>query len=179
VNDFLNWLDASKLAIIVGGVATVVGGLGGSRIAARNARETVKQQHDLAVIDDERHERKSLYVDLLAYLVRCNVPISDTFPMFGGQLRGSQEDLPSWPSDDSLFALEARIAAFASQAVRDLVEDWLEFRGHFLALAGIIRDGHETDERLKLDDVRKTLFELCDKLKLQVNAELAPEPSPN
>lgn len=121
--------------------------------------------------DEQRRDRKQLYVEILTFLAKCNATIRSTKPVFAF---AGAPDPPQWPNDDSLHTLEARVAAFGSNEVRELMGKWLGVRSQFINDAITLdlqvppRDAWE-----EIEAHRKELFELYAKIKDRINVELA------
>jgi len=82
----------------VDGLATVSSALG-SQIFQGRTPETIARQHNLDLADDRRKDRKAVYVDLAAFLLRCNLTIDAACPLLAAS---DARNRPRWPEDQGL-----------------------------------------------------------------------------
>jgi hypothetical protein len=78
------------------------------------ATQRSRHEKELAAIDRVQRRRESAYVDLLAYVFRIRDYVVRTRPIFKAS---GDPDAPTFPAEDELRGLEARIAAHGSRAV--------------------------------------------------------------
>jgi len=107
-------LDVAFAGVVTAGVVGVLAPLISWRIALGN------QQHQRDLVRDERiyASRSKVYEDLLVYLHRNMLVVRRTHPV-----TGPQPPPPKPLDDDELLRLQARVAAFGSQAVLDLLTE--------------------------------------------------------
>jgi hypothetical protein len=130
VNAGSDWVSA---AIAIGG--TALGGVLGWLGSRSSQERSIKAQTSAAEEDRRQQRRADAYLRLLAWLWRAKTQLMRTLPQFGIGL-----EAPAGLTLEETTDLEAHVAAFASDEVRNLYDLWWRDYGGFLINAGALQE---------------------------------------
>lgn len=136
-------------AVVVGAFVGTLGGLGGALIATRSSRL-------LAQDEWAQRRRGDTYVELIDFINRSNERARSK------QQRikiGEANPPPELFSDDELFRLQARVEAYASFEVTDVLKGWMSARGEFFGHWNAIKLKQEFGVPQDLSDDYRALHE--------------------
>jgi hypothetical protein len=127
--DSANWIALAAVASV-----TLVGVVGPIITGVQQRRA----EHEKHV----RDRRADVYIDMLAWLEQARVSMERTYPSIG-----SLPEPPAPPTEQEQWMLNARVAAYGSERVKRLLEEWNQKILHEFTLGALyLKDMEEAQK---------------------------------
>jgi hypothetical protein len=168
--------------LLLGALLTAGGGVVTTSAAAwlGNRRDRRRYRHERVMAQDERRQRRlqDTYLELLVYLSYQRRQVKSIRPTSGSSEPPVQID------PNRLIEMDAKVAAFGSPRVQQLLDGWGDWADRIQeaswtihnALSGqnLSKDDREdaAQEKRKLPDYMRAMFDAENQIRAQVHAEL-------
>jgi hypothetical protein len=141
-------LVTAIIAVVISGVAVVATAFTAiAAIKAQSKEAKANRQHawDLAREERVQARRADAYVETIRFLYHAMAVVDGIFPFWR---EAGSPDPPDPPSDEDVWPVQARLDAYGSDQMQDLLEEWGKLRRQFYNRARVLAEMQREEEQL-------------------------------